>query len=315
MSAFDRRSLLRTTLAAGVAAAAPVGALTTWARSTNVFTAHRLPIGVQVYAVDEFAKKDLIGTFASLSAIGFGALELAGFHGATPQQLRAAADSAGLAITGVHLNDKQLGTTDEDARKIAADLAVLGARNVVMQMFIFPRDIARREGEVFPTYLHRALREKGAEQWKQTAALLNARGAALQREGLRLAYHNHNAEFEPVDDTTGWEILVRETDPALVDFEIDAGWVAAAGLDPVALVSSLRGRVRQMHVKDIKAQVSPNFAFVQDPAEIGAGIIDWKALLPAAYRAGVRNFYVEQEPPFITDRFESLAKSVAFLRA
>ncbi len=70
-----------------------------------------------------------------------------------------------------------------------------------------------------------------------------------------------------------------------------------------------------MHVKDIRASTSTNYALQQDPAEVGAGSLDWQRLLPAAFKAGVRKFYVEQEPPFPTDRYTAIDNSFRYLRA
>ncbi len=139
-----------------------------------------------------------------------------------------------------------------------------------------------------------------ADDWRFNADFLNAKGAVLKRSGLKLAYHNHNAEFSPLAGggqgaRNGYEILLATTDPALVGFEMDAGWVAAAGQDPFALLKDHPGRFTAMHVRDIKATTKPNFVFVQDPTEVGSGKIDWKRLLPAAHAAGVRDFFVEQE--------------------
>ncbi|PNU05508.1 sugar phosphate isomerase/epimerase family protein [Novosphingobium guangzhouense] len=308
MTDMHRRTFMATLLGAGTLPAAPA-----LGRSQGFLRRHGLPAGVQLYAVDEMVRSDLTGTLSRLSAIGFRCIELAGLHGHTPAKLREAADVAGLRITGIHLGDALLGSTRHDAELLAAQLDVLGARDVVLPMFIFPRDIARAPEEPFADYLHRAVRAKGADLWRRTADLLNDRGAALAPYGIRLAYHNHNVEFEPVEGTTGWDILQERIDPALADFEIDLGWVAAAGIDPVDFISKYSGRVRQVHVKDIKASTAPNFGFRQDAAEVGAGMIDWERLLPAAYEAGARQFYVEQEPPFVTDRFVALAKSFAFL--
>jgi sugar phosphate isomerase/epimerase len=95
---------------------------------------------------------------------------------------------------------------------------------------------------------------------------------------------------------------------------MDAGWLAAAGQDPVAWLKRYRGRFTQMHVKDIKAETAVNYNMRQQPTEIGFGKMDWPAILAVAHAAGVRNFFVEQEPPFPGPRIDSLAKSVAFLR-
>src|SRR3546814_4387350 len=76
--------------------------------------------------------------------------------------------------------------------------------------------------------------------------------------------------------------LVEHTDPALVAFEIDTGWVAAAGHDPIATLKRYPGRFRLIHMKDIASETVPNYAFKQMPAIPGQGVLDWTALLPAA---------------------------------
>jgi sugar phosphate isomerase/epimerase len=94
---------------------------------------------------------------------------------------------------------------------------------------------------------------------------------------------------------------------------MDVGWVVAAGQDPFALMRAHPGRFKQMHVKDVLATTKPNFVFQQDPTEIGSGMIDWKKLLPVAYAAGIRDFFVEQEPPFAKPRLESVKVSFDYL--
>ena len=94
---------------------------------------------------------------------------------------------------------------------------------------------------------------------------------------------------------------------------MDAGWVVAAGADPLALLAAYPNRFGAMHVKDVKAGTHPNFALQMDPCEVGQGTIDWKSLLAKAYASNVRQFYVEQEPPFSKPRLESVAISYKYL--
>jgi sugar phosphate isomerase/epimerase len=162
-------------------------------------------------------------------------------------------------------------------------------------------------------YLRRVAEGTTADDWKANADFLNEKGKALKAAGIKVGYHNHNYEFAPVGSTTGMEILLANTDPALVTFEVDIGWVAAAGVDPYAFLAKHKGRFTLMHVKDVKADTKPNYAFQMDPAEIGAGALDWKRLLPEAYAAGVRGFYVEQEPPFTRPRLEAAKISYDYL--
>ena len=203
-----------------------------------------------------------------------------------------------------------------DIDKVIADAQVIGIKHVVMPSFPVPGhiDMAAKPGETRGMVLARMATQLTADDWKATADLLNAKGAVLKKAGMTMGYHNHNAEFAPVSGTTGEEILLKNTDPALVSFEMDVGWVVAGGQDPLAWLKAHKGRFTQMHIKDVKATTKPNFAFQQDPAEIGSGIIDWKRLLPAAYAEGVRGFFVEQEPPFEKPRLESAKISVDYLK-
>ena len=149
--------------------------------------------------------------------------------------------------------------------------------------------------------------------WQACAELLDEKAALLSKGGLRTGYHNHNFEFAPIGDRTGFDILMEATDPQLVTFEMDAGWVAAAGLDPVALLRRYAGRFRLMHVKDIKPSTRANFSLQLDPTEVGSGQMAWAQILPAAYAAGVREFFVEQEPPFSGSRLAAIEKSFQYL--
>jgi sugar phosphate isomerase/epimerase len=157
-----------------------------------------------------------------------------------------------------------------------------------------------------------------ADDWKWNADFLNEKAAVLKKAGLATGYHNHNFEFAPLKDakggaTNGMEILLNGTDPSLVTFEMDVGWVTAAGQDPFALLKKHPGRFTLMHVKDVKASTKPNFVLQQDPTEVGGGMIDWPKLLPAAYAAGVRGFFYEQEAPFAHARLESAKISFDYL--
>jgi sugar phosphate isomerase/epimerase len=281
------------------------------------FARHKLPIGLQLYTVSEAAQKDLHGSFERIAKIGFKAIELAGYHGHTPAELRAAAEHFGLKFTGIHVGATARSPGEPalsaDIGKLAAEMHLLGIKEVTLPMIALPEGAAPLQGESFPAFFARVIGGMGKDVWQRTAAFLNERAALLAKEGLGLSYHNHNIEFAPVAGTTGWDILFAETDPKQVFFEMDAGWVAAAGRDPIELLKRHAGRIRQMHVKDIRATTKTNFALQQDPTEVGSGKLPWAQMLPAAYDAGVRHFYVEQEPPYTMDRFDAIAKSFRHL--
>jgi sugar phosphate isomerase/epimerase len=313
---FNRRTFLQLGMTSLAATALPASV---FAKSNSFFEQHKLPIGLQLYTVGDLARSDLAGTLKKIAGIGYQTIELAGFHAHKPAEVRAAADAAGLKLTSIHvgaqLRDNEPSLSGDLAR-LAADVHTLGATHVVMPFFIIPERMpAKGADEAFPAYIKRILGQMTVDDWKHNAAFLNEKSLVLKREGLQLGYHNHNCEFAPVGNTTGFDIIAGETDPGSVTLEMDVGWVRAAGLDPIAVLKRYPKRFQLMHVKDVRASTQNNFALSQDPTEVGRGIIDWKALLPAAYASGVRKFFVEQEPPFEKDRFASIADSFKYLSA
>jgi sugar phosphate isomerase/epimerase len=277
-----------------------------------------LKIGLQLYTVGDDLKRDFAGTLAAVSKIGYRTVELAGLADHAVDDWRRALDRVQLKCPSIHvpphskngLNLDELGTLAEAAH-------ALGIGSVVCPMFNIPArfSLTPLAGESGAKMAARLGASMTADDWKWNADYLNEKGAALKPYGLRFAYHNHNVEFAPVGSSTGLAQLIQGTDPTLVTFEMDAGWVVAAGADPMALLAAHPGRFSAMHVKDVKASTHPNFSFEQDPCEVGQGIIDWKTLLAKAYQANVRQFYVEQEPPFSKPRLESVGISFNYLDA
>lgn len=142
---------------------------------------------------------------------------------------------------------------------------------------------------------------------------LNAKAHALQPHGIRVGYHNHNLEFVPLGQTSGMQILLEGTDPGLVTFEMDTGGLATARADPYRLLAAHGSRFTQMHVKDIQRSAKLNYGFGQETIDVGRGVIDWRRLLPAAYRAGIRRFFIEQEASSDRAPLKHLRASYAFL--
>lgn len=286
---------------------------------TGWFAERHLPIGLQTYTLGDAMGKDLDGTLARLAAMGFRTLELPGFYGHTVQALREAAVKHNLKYTSIHVNMTARGTDpglDQDVPRLAADLHVLGVTDVVVPMYPVPERFGTaRQGEEFGAFMERVATGMSRAEWRGLAQQLNAAGVKLRREGLRLGYHNHNPELAPVDNSTGLEILLAETSPEDVTFEIDVAWVAAAGRDPVELLLTHGRRFQLMHVKDLHATTKPNFALRMDPAEVGSGSLEWRRILPAAFAVGVRKYYIEQEPPFMIERMAAAEKSLRFLTA
>jgi sugar phosphate isomerase/epimerase len=275
-------------------------------------------IGVQLYSLGDLARGDLAGALRSLAAIGYASTELAGYLGRAPSDIRKAHDAAGLACASAHVQ-WDLGTPDEpglggDLGLLASQMHVLGVKDVVVPGFPPPAELGLTpepsEGYGFYRRVSRALT---TDHWKRRAALLNDRGERLRGEGLRVGFHNHSLEFAPLAGRNGMEILLAETDPQRVFFELDIGWVVAAGLNPIDLLRSHPGRFELLHVKDVRPS-PPGAPLAMQSTEVGSGVVDWRAVLPAVDAAGVRGLFVEQEPPFDKPRLTALAESFTYLR-
>jgi sugar phosphate isomerase/epimerase len=287
-------------------------------RRRGFFARHDLSIGLQLYTLGEAPYQDLDGTLRTVARIGYRSVETVGLMKRTASELRAALDRAGLSCLSAHVPLQADGSGGPslagEVGPLAADMHRIGVEYVVVPMFALPDHIGRpRNGEDGQHFLSRAAGEMTADDWRRTAAQLNGKAAALKREGLKLAYHNHNAEFTKQGAGTAYDLLLANTDPDLVWFEMDVGWVAAAGVNPLPLLRAHRHRFRLMHVKDIKASTVPNNGFRMDPADVGSGILDWKSILSAGYDAGVRDYYVEQEPPFAGPRMDAARADYEYL--
>jgi sugar phosphate isomerase/epimerase len=136
---------------------------------------------------------------------------------------------------------------------------------------------------------------------------------------MRFAYHTHGSEFTPLGgerEGTAFDLVMRETDPALVTFEMDAFWVTHAGQDPVTLLHRYPGRWSLLHVKDLTlgkiAADPPYHAELSDFVPAGRGRIDWPAIFAAAAQAGVQQAYLEDE---CASPLETIPLSLGYLRS
>lgn len=284
------------------------------------FKKMKLPIGIQLYSLGPDLAADLDGQLAALAAIGYRTVEISNLAGRTPAQLRAAFDRAGLACHSAHVPARATGAEfsfQEDMGRLAEQMHILGIGTVILPTFYLPDrfNIAPLPGENFGDVMRRVGKQMSGDDWKYTADVLNRKGKALAQYGLRIGYHNHNFEFAPVGSTSGMEMLLSSTDPNVVTFEMDVGWILAAGRHPLALLEAFPRRFRLVHIKDIAADTAPNYALYQDPTDVGSGIADWPRLLKSFYKAGIRQFFVEREPPFSHSRLWSARKSFDYLNS
>lgn len=290
------------------------------AETSGTLAADRLrPItGVQLHSIRAEAQADLEGALRALASFGYRRTEIAGYLGRTPRQIRALHDAAGLACVSAHVR-LEPGTPDEpglrgDLARLADHMHVMGAVHVVVPAFPPPEDLAirRSEGEAIGEFHARVSRALTEDHWRRRAAELNALGGRLAALGLRLAFHNHAFEFDRIARCSGIDLLLAETDPGCVVFQLDAGWASYAGVDPAALLRDHPRRFRLLHLKDMRSAAE---TVAPLSTEIGAGTLHWREILAAAEAAGVEEAFVEQEPPFERPPLDAMAVSAANLRA
>jgi sugar phosphate isomerase/epimerase len=253
-------------------------------------------IGIQLYTVAANMATDVRGTLTALAAIGYREVESAGFAKLSAKDFRKALDDAGLHCPSAHLG---FGAADpgplfEDAHALGAKYAV---SSVLIAMPPTPDGAApKREDRI------NALANLTLDDFKRTADLANSIGAKAKQAGLQYAYHNHNFEFKDQGNgQTGYDLLLSQTDPDLVKFELDCGWMVAAGRNPIDYFSKYPNRYRMIHVKDFLPGGKPTTSLMGPDrpkgTELGRGHIDYTPIFPAASKAGVEYFFSEQEPP------------------
>jgi sugar phosphate isomerase/epimerase len=251
-------------------------------------------VGVQLYTVRTVLPKQPAETLRAIEAIGYREVE-ATFDNL--DRIWPALQATGLKPVSIHLDEALIirGKPDDLARAV---------------------DKVKQHGfsyAVFP-YLQPVDRG-GLDKIRALAEKLNKAGEKCRAAGLTFCYHNHAFEFEPMDNSTPFKVLVDSLDQKLVGLELDVFWVSVAGHDPVETLKNLSGRVHLVHLKD-KAQGTPvmykesvaNSAF----KEIGHGVIDWQAVLRAAESAGVSHYFVEQDQT-PGDPMESLRQSFGYI--
>jgi len=222
-------------------------------------------IGIQLYTVRRDLARDVEGTLAKLAAIGFKEVEFAGFPQGTAASLRAMLSRYRLTVVSNHVPLQALRT---DWDRTLDEAEAMGQRYIVVA-YIQP-------GE-----------RRTIDDWKRIAALFNRAGETAQARKIQFAYHNHDYEFVPIAGRTGYDVLLEETDPKLVQFQMDIYWITKGGKDPLDYFAKWPGRFPMLHIKDM----SSDLGF----ADLGKGTIDFKRIFRRAGQAGAKHYLYEQD--------------------
>jgi len=273
-----RRGFLSTAALGAVVAggaAASVAAPALAAERTDA-PRHRVPvsrISIQLYTVRDILSADPAGTLATLSEIGYRRVETAGTAGLSVAEFRELLDANGIWASSAHMGIPQ--PFDPAAwRQSLADANALGCKYVVHPFFGFDDNGPIRSAAVYRDF----------------ARDLNRAGAMARRAGLRLGYHNHHAEFVPLDDGSGrvgYDVLTAVTNPDLVHLELDLYWAWRGTADPVDLIRAHHGRVKQFHVKDMN--IDSGFA------DAGTGLIDFGRIFDRGHEGATKEYIVERD--------------------
>ncbi len=224
-------------------------------------------IGLQLRTVRTLMAADVERTLADVAAIGYREVEFEGYFGRTPRQVRAALAAAGLdapsSLVALPATDAEWKRTLDDARAVGHGWVVVALAGAPLK--------------------------NGVADWERIAARLNRLGAAARRRGLRVAYHNHGFELARQGTSIPYDLLLRATDRAKVDFEMDVYSVTRAGGDPVAYFVAHAGRFPLVHLADVSPPPG------REMREVGKGTIDFAALLKQRNLAGASHLFVEHD--------------------
>jgi len=229
-----------------------------------------IPVGIEMYSVRESLKQDPFGTVRQIAKLGYEGLEFYApyFEWSVEQtkEMRALLDELKIRCFSTH-NDLAYFAPDKLQRTTEMN-QILGSKYVVLA-WADPKTL---------------------DGWKKIADTLNDSATKIEAEGLRVAYHNHEQEFKPLEGKRPIDIIAANTKKSIA-LQLDVGTCMEAGVDPVAFIRANAGRVRSIHCKE----------WSRDPAKgykvtIGNGEANWPKIFEAAEGVGGIEYYlIEQE--------------------
>jgi sugar phosphate isomerase/epimerase len=270
-----------------VAAAACLGVEHLAAKPLN------LPIGLELYSVRNLLPKDFDGTLRQVAEAGYKEVEAAGYYDKTAADFGNAMKKAGLRCISTH---HALSALRPQLEQLIEYGQALGLEYIICSS---PggahRDGVQKSGELT------------LDDWRWVAGEFNKIGEKVKAAGMTFGYHNHGPEFLSENGIVFYDELIRLTDPKLVVFELDCGWISAAGHDPVKYLSKTPERFPLLHVKDMVK--GPNGQF--HSTILGHGVVDYRPILRAA--TGLKHYFIEQEE-FEGDPMTALREDADYMR-
>ena len=227
-------------------------------------------LAVQLYTLRNETAQDFPGTLEQVAATGVSAVEFAGWGTYTAADMRRLLDEVGLAAMGAHVGLQAL---EANLDQVIADIQTLGAKHVACPGF-FPRD-----------------RLKTADDFRRAGEQLGRIGEHCKAADLQFSYHNHDHELVMFDGEYGLDLMMAAADPQFLNVQLDLGWVAYAGVDPVEYLRKYAGRAPTIHFKDM----------IKEPERYdvpnGEGILPIAQLVETGREGGTDWFIIELDQP------------------
>jgi len=238
--------------------------------------------GLALYTIRDAMGTNPAASLAEAAAIGYNWVEAAGygdrkFYGLKPKEYGKLVKKSGMVPLSTH---SAIRPENED--QMIEDSAEAGIKYLFLPSL--PEDWSN-----------------STDSYQRTADYFNKVGEKCKKAGLMFGFHNHQIEFKEINGRVPYEILVENTDPGLVTYELDLAWITAAGKDPVAYFQKYPGRFQVWHLKDLSPEL--------EDATLGEGIIDFKPILAQAKTAGMKYWFLEQDNCRSHTPMESIAIS------
>jgi len=242
-----------------------------YAVKLNAVSSTSIPVGLELYSVRDALKKDPDGTVRAVAQMGYRCVEFYApyyeWTDAQAKQMRKLLDDLGVRCYSTH-NDASYFKADKIAH--ARDLNLILGTKYMVWAYSEPK--------------------QHIDDWKAIADELNSAADVLAPAGLKPGYHNHDAEWKPVDGVRPMEILAKNTKPQVM-LQLDVGTCLEAGADPVAWIRSNPSRIHSLHLKDWSSDPAKGYKVL-----FGEGDAKWKEIFAAAESVGGVEYYlIEQE--------------------
>lgn len=238
------------------------------------------PLGLQLYSLREQFKKDVPGTLDEIQRWGIKYAELAGTYDLPPEKFKQELAARNIRAIGAHFAYERY---RDDPEGVAKEAKALGLKYAGCAWIPHQGDFDEKT-------------------CREAIAVFNKAGETMARHGLKFFYHVHGYEFQPFAQGTLLDLLISETNPKLVSYEMDIFWIVFPGQDPVKLLEKYGQRWELAHLKDMRKGTQTGSLSggtdVKNDAALGAGLMDLPAILRAAKKAGIKWYFIEDESPW-----------------